>query len=305
MKLVVGTWDAAWGHTWVSRGFGRLYALRSLAGGSELCVADETDVSGWSSYPTPGEHSCHITLLPAQAVVSDYTSGTLSLFPLDDSGLPCGEPELIHFEGSGPHPARQSSPHIHSSWLSPDGGSIVVADLGSDRIYRFAVRRGKLDAGSGETFAMPPGCGPRHCAFGSGVLYVSTELSDEVLVLDWPSMEFKQRLVVNEALPGGGGHLALSPDGAFLYASSRLKNDGIAVFRVLGGGALERTAYVRTASHPRHFCLSPEGDLLLCACRDADAVQLFSRDAVTGTLALLPQQISIEKPVFVQAYEED
>lgn len=317
MQLVVGTWDAAWGHTWVSRGFGRLYALKSLAGGSELCVIPEPVISsdtpfickpgtaGWISYPTPGEHSCHITLLEREAVVADYTSGTLSLFPLDASGLPCGEPQILHFEGSGPHPVRQTSPHIHSSWLSPDGGSIVVADLGSDRLYRFAVRGGRLDTGSSETFAMPPGCGPRHCAFGTGVLYVITELSDEVLVLDWPAMTLRQRITVNHALPQGGGHLVLSPNGAFLYASSRLKNDGIAVFRVLGGGVLERTAYIRTGSHPRHFCLSPKGDLLLCACRDADAVQLFSRDAVSGMLSPLPEQISIEKPVFVQAYEED
>lgn len=315
MQLVVGTWDAAWGHTWVSRGFGSLYALRSLAGGSELCVIPEPVISsdgpficepgtdGWSSYPTPGEHSCHITLLEREAVVADYTSGTLSLFPLDASGLPCGEPELMHFEGSGPHPVRQTSPHIHSSWLSPDGDSIIVADLGADRLYRFAVRGGKIDTGSRETFAMPSGCGPRHCAFGSGVLYVSTELSDEVLVLDWPSMALRQRIVVNDALPGGGGHLALSPDGRFLYASSRLKNDGIAVFRVLDGGVLERTAYVHTGSHPRHFCLPGDGSQLFVACRDDDAVQVFNRNAANGSLINTGCEFAIKKPVFVEVYE--
>lgn len=314
MNLVIGTWDAAWGHTWVSRGFGKLYALRSLAGGSVLCVADEPVISGkgsfickpgtagWRSYPTPGEHSCHITLLPRQAVVSDYTSGTLSLFPLDSEGLPTADPQILHFHGKGPHPVRQTYPHIHSSWISPDGNSLVVADLGTDRLYRFAVREGLLDESSREAFAMPSGCGPRHCAFGPDKLYVATELSDEVLVLDWPSMQPRQKCIVNDALPGGGGHVQLSPDGRFLYASSRLKNDGIAVFRVVKDGLLERCGYYPTGSHPRHFCLSADGTLVFVAGRDDDVVQLFERNAADGSLSDSGYKVSVEKPVFVDIY---
>ena len=299
MDLIVGTWDAAWGHTWVEPGFGKLYALRSLAGGSALVVMDAAGRT-LGDYPTPGEHSCHISLLPGEAVVADYTSGTLSVFPLDKDGIPVCAPRLIRFQGSGPDPVRQQSPHIHSSWLSPDGASLVVADLGSDRLYRIRVLGGRLAEGGMEAFPMPAGCGPRHCAFGNGVLYVSTELSDEVLVLDWPSMQLRQRIVVNEALPGGGGHLVLSPDGKYLYASSRMKNDGIAAFKVLDGGSLKKAGYFRSASHPRHFCMSPEGDYLFVACRDDDVVQIFSRDRFNGSMSLTRQAVNIEKPVFVR-----
>ena len=265
------------------------------------------DLSGrpLGEYPTPGEHSCHITLLERQVVVADYTSGSLSLYPLGPDGLPSGAPEVLYFEGHGPHPTRQTSPHIHSSWLSPEGDALVVVDLGTDKLYRFPVRDGKVAGEGVEAFAMPEGCGPRHCVFGQGKLYVSTELSDEVLVLDWPSMELRQRVVVNPVLPGGGGHLLLSPDGRFLYASSRLENDGIAVFRVQEDGLLEPGGYVTVGSHPRHFCLTPEGDALLVACRDSHEVQLFTRDSQDGSLCFTGQTVSIEKPVFVQAYEED
>ncbi len=301
MKVLVGTWAPEWGHTWISRGFGRLYTLRSLAGGSFLCVYDN---GAWKEFPTPGEHSCHITLLDRQAVLSDYTSGSLSLFPLNPAGIPCGKPEVLRFEGCGPNPERQASAHLHSTWISPDGGSLIAADLGSDRIYRFRINDGALDTESREDYSMPAGCGPRHCAFGKGVLYVSTELSDEVLVLSWPGMELIHRITVNDAHPSGGGHLTLSPDGRFLYASSRLENDGIAVFRVLPGGGLERIAYSHTGSHPRHFCLTPDGEGLLCACRDDNAVQLFRR-LPDGTLERSCECYEIEKPVFVEAYEKD
>ena len=290
MLLYVGTWAPSWGHTWIARGFGKTYALKSLAGGSFLCVDGK-------AFPTPGEHSCHITLLKKQAVVSDYTSGTLSVFPLREDGMPAGKPLVYRFHEKGSH--------IHSSWISPEKDRLVVADLGSDCLYRFPVRDGALFTEGMETFPMPPDCGPRHCAFCRGMLYVSTERSDEVLVLEHPSMELRQRIVANPERPGGGGHILPSPDGRFLYMSCRLKNDGIAIFRILENGLLENAGYCRTGMHPRHFCLTPDGTNLLAACRDDHAIQLFNRSAETGSLTFSGQEISVEKPVFVEVYEEN
>ena len=303
MELLIGTWDKAWGHTFIARGFGKLYALRSLGEGSALCVFDE-QARPLGEYPTPGAHSCHITLLGKQAVVADYTSGTLSIYPLGPDGIPSAAPELLCFEGHGPHPVRQTSPHIHSSWISPDGLSLVVADLGCDFLYRFSISDGKVDLSGVERFAMPEGCGPRHCCFGDGVLYVSTELSDEVLVLSWPEMELLQRVNVNPELPQGGGHLLLSPDRRFLYASSRLKNDGVAIFSVVEGGLLKSAGYCPTGRHPRHFCLTPSGDALLVACRDDDVVELYNRDSSDGSLTPAGAEVSIENPVYVEVYEK-
>lgn len=298
MKLLTGSWTPECGHTWLTRGFGKVYSLRSLAEGSYLCVDGR-------EYPTPGKHSCHITLLKNEAVVADYTSGSLSLYPLGVDGIPSGAPTVLNFEGSGPVSGRQDGPHIHSSWLSPDGKSIVVVDLGSDKIYRFGVVGGALSMEGVEAFPLPEGCGPRHCAVGKNKLYVSTELSDEVLVLDWPSMEILQRITVNDALPGGGGHVLISLDGKFLYVSSRLKNDGIGIFSIGPDGLLTRAGYCTTGAHPRHFCITPDGRKLLVACRDSNEIETFERSSVTGLLSPTGEKFHIEKPVFVEAYEED
>ena len=309
MKLYVGTWNPAWGHTWVTRGFGHLYALRNLAEESSICVADDTaneDLivchpggEGWEEFSYVGSNPCHITLLQKEAIVSDYSSGSLSICPLDEDGLPIQEPAMLYFEGQGPHLVRQNAPHIHSSWISPDGRSLLVVDLGTDKLYRFPVQDGKVAKEGIEAFFLPSGCGPRHCAFGDGVLYVATELSDEVLVLEWPSMTLKQRMIVNPTLPGGGAHIVLA--GEYLYVSSRLKNDGIGIFRVLADGRLEKKAYLKTGRHPRHFCLSPDAQKVFVACRDDNKIQVFDRDLVSGALKPSGTEYPVSWPVYVEA----
>ena len=342
LTLLVGTYTPQWGHTWVTESGGMVYALRSLPEGSLLCVgpapqgdaplrdavpAASRGAAGDAlqgaahvitqdalqyicECPTPGKHSCHITVLERQAVVCDYTSGSLSLFPLDSRGIPCGEVQTIVFEGHGPDRVRQSGAHIHSSWLSPDGLRIVVADLGADRIIRFDVKDGCVDVDSRKDFATPAGCGPRHCCFSPDgrFLYVATELSDELLTYSWPSMQLLRRGTVNDALPHGGGHVAMSPDGRFLYVSSRLKDDGLGIFRIAPDGLPEKVGYVRTGSHPRHFSISADGTTVAVACRDAGtesdggaaggAVEIFSRNPEDGMLEKR-QSLDTGKPVFV------
>ena len=311
MMVIVGVYGPQWGHTALAEGFGKLYALRSLSGGSSLCVFDMPSHMSDSivivdklvptmEVKTPGEHSCHITLLASQAVLSDYTSGTLSLFDLDENGIPSSEAQVLKFEGSGPDPVRQTSPHIHSSWISPDGNSLVVADLGCDRLYRFDISGGRLQADSRKVYDLPSGCGPRHCAFNQdgSRLYVSTELSDELLTYSWPQMQLLHKATVNDSKPRGGGHIVLSPDGRFLYVSSRLVNDGIAVFALDKDGMPQRCGYHTVGAHPRHFAVSSDGRELVCAARDGHILEFFSIDPSSGLLEKYKEQ-EITQPVFV------
>ena len=109
-----------------------------------------------------------------------------------------------------------------------------------------------------------------------------------------------QRICVNPAHPGGGSHLVLSPDGRFLYVSSRLKNDGIGIFAVGADGGLTEAGYCPTGKHPRHFCLSPDGGILAVACRDDDRVECYRRDSETGLLTALGFHYRMEAPVYVE-----
>ena len=96
----------------------------------------------------------------------------------------------------------------------------------------------------------------------------------------------------------GSADIHLSPDGKFLYASNRLKADGIAIFSVdTQTGLLTKVGYQLTGVHPRNFIISPDGQYLLVACRDSNLIQIFERDKRTGLLVDIGKNIETSKPV--------
>lgn len=324
LTILVGSNTAYWGHTYLAEGNNKVYALRSLNQSSSLCTFDSNALKGrdgvielaslqvsMTESITAGKESCHITLLPREAVVSDYTSGTLSLFPLNEKGEVCGEPRLLHYEGSGAHPRRQKSPHIHSSALSPDGERIAVVDLGTDRVYCYAVKDGRVDDSQLTTITLPAGCGPRFSVFSmdGDYLYVLTELSDEVMVYRTEDLSLQNRYSLNGENPEGGAHIALSPDGRYLYASLRVSStakanqckmsDGIAIFKCQRGGKLKKLHYLPTAGHPRHFAISADGKALVVACRDDNLLEIYPLDSKNGLPKGDVERISVPSPVYV------
>ena len=72
-------------------------------------------------------------------VVANYGSGNVAVLPLAEDGAPGERTDLLDLVGSGPDRDRQAGPHAHM--VRPDRGEWLVADLGSDRVWR--CRRGK------------------------------------------------------------------------------------------------------------------------------------------------------------------
>ena len=318
LTILVGSNTAYWGHTYLAEDNDKVYALRSLSP-SSLCVFDadvlknKEGVIELASLQVPmieskteGEESCHITLLPCEAVVSDYTSGTLTLYPLDKKGNVKGDARLIRFEGSSIHPTRQKSSHIHSSALSPDGNSLIVVDLGCDKLYRFAVEKGRV-AKQLQAVSTPAGSGPRFSTFSTDgkYFYVVTELSDEVLVYNTSDYKLLNRYPLHTANPGGGAHIALSADGRYLYASLRVSSvvkecsisDGVAIYECLPDGKLKKLHYQTVGGHPRHFAISKDGKALVVACRDGDCLEIYPLEKGVPTGAV--ERVAVEKPTYV------
>lgn len=79
-----------------------------------------------------------------------------------------------------------------------------------------------------------------------------------------------------------------SLDGKFLYASNRLKADGLAIFSVnQETGMLTKVGYQQTGIHLRNFVITPDGRFLLVVCRESNVIQIFARDEKTACLSIL------------------
>lgn len=242
--------------------------------------------------PTLGASPCYVALANGKAITANYTGGSFSVMPINaDGSLGKATPHPIEHQG------RRS--HVHGIFPSPDGKSIYVTDLGCDLLLKIDPQGNIISRTS-----LKRGSGPRHLAFSKcGTrAYVLNELSGTVCVMDISEGEpaLLQEIASDSVGGGGSADIHLSPDGRFLYASNRLKEDGISVFKVnRRDGTLEKIAYTTTGIHPRNFTLSPDGEFLLVAERDSDCIEIFRRDRRSGELSATPYKIRLSMPVFV------
>ena len=283
--------------------------------GQILAVSEVGEGSGAYSYQVDSDMTAHMTtdrrqtgadpcfvmVYDGHMMTADYSGGSVSVFPIEEGQI--GElVEQIRFEGKGPVEGRQESSHIHQLKDIPNSeGYILASDLGAD-----AIRVLKINKVSGlriehiTNVQCPAGSGPRHMEFNQNgsKLYCIAELSGEVLVYnisgsEEPQFELIQRIQADEVNAGGSADIHMHPSGKWIYTSHRLENDGISIFKVNEDGTLEKCGYARTDRHPRNFMITPDGKLLLVACRDDRSVQVF-RIEKDGTLTLTPSKLVLE-----------
>lgn len=263
-----------------------------------------------NSQGTRGSGPCYITIDRQSKNVhtANYGGGSISSFHVNNDGSISELNSLVQFKGSGQDSTRQKNSHLHSVRYSPDGLFLFAADLGTDKLYRFTNINAPFEGqpsfteSSLKEFSTPPGTGPRHFDFhpNGAYLYLMGELSGEVIVFDYNNGDITQKQIIAADTTGakGSADIHVSPDGKFLYASNRLKNDGIAIFSInQDDGTLTKVGYQLTGRHPRNFVITPNGKYLLVACRDDNKIQIFKTDSNTGLLTDTNKDIQIDKPV--------
>ena len=251
---------------------------------------------------TEGADPCYVAENGQIAVTANYSGGSMSVFDLD--GTKAVLTNKFYGETGGPDQSRQNMPHVHCSCFTPDGTYVLATDFSADRILSYRLEGEKLIE-SGVAAEVSTDSGPRHLVFSRDgrFAYLMSELSGKVTAFryDKGKLETLQEIVSDSVGGRGGADIHLSPDGRFLYSSNRLKAEGIAIFAVDNKtGLLTRIGYQPTGAHPRQFNITPNGQFLLCCCRDSDKIQVFRRDMHTGMLTDIHQDIPVSKAVCVQ-----
>lgn len=255
---------------------------------------------------------CYINLDFSERFVTtaNYTGGSITVFSLDEEGRLKPDSRLISFTGNGSDKERQSQPHLHCVEFTPDHKYLLANDLGTDQIHVFPVNGSVSDGVAGSLLdeneathvKVEPGSGPRHICFhpNQKFAYLINELSGKVTAFSYREgqLEAIQYIAADTVGAKGSADIHLTPDGRFLYASNRLKADGIAVFAVDGEkGTLTKVGYELTGIHPRNFIITPNGRYLLVACRNSNLIQIFEINKDTGLLTDTGEKIETSQPV--------
>jgi 6-phosphogluconolactonase len=265
-----------------------LYAVNELADGgtvSAFTVDGDHALTPLAVQPTGGDDPAHLAVSPdgRHLLVANYTSGSVAVHPLADDGAPGERTDLLDLVGSGPDPDRQAGPHAHM--VRADRGEWLIADLGSDRVWRC-----RLDPFAGRLTMLPPavvakpGTGPRHLRHSAdGALLLVGELS---ATLGWYRPGADGSLVLEGETPASSAdgpnypsEIVTGRDGRFVYLANRGPNT-VTAFSWDGDQATPVAEVPAGGEWPRHMTLL--GDHLYVANQMSQNVTTFRVDAETG-----------------------
>lgn len=264
----------------------------------------------------PGRDPCHLVICVSRdqieetVIIANYGSGNVVSVKVLEDGRIGDVVSNINHSGSGPNPGRQQEPHPHGVYLLDDLETILVPDLGIDRVvaYNIDLKTGQLTKSDKDIdLRLPSGGGPRHLATGNGTLYVNNELTSTVCVFNVKGTEPSRAIQEISTLPedfersrNSTSEIELSKSGNFLYVSNR-GHDSIAVFAVdKASGKLSSVQFAPCGGvRPRFFCLDPSGEFLISCNNNSCNMTLHAVDQQNGTLTLKPEKVAIGRPVCV------
>ncbi|MBO4210516.1 lactonase family protein [Micromonospora echinofusca] len=285
-----------------------LYAVNELPDGtvSAFRVAADGGLTPLGVRSTGGDSPCHLAVAPdgRHLYVANYGSGSVSVHPLDASGVPGDHTDLLAHSGHGADPERQDRAHAHMVSPDPADGSVLAVDLGTDSVYRY-----ELEPASGRLVPLAPrlrtpaGTGPRHLARhpDGRRAYLVGELDATLTGYDLhPGGVLHERHRVPASDRTGRVHpseVSVAPDGRFCYVANRGVGT-LAVFALVDDQPPRLVTEVATGGGwPRHFARAD--DHLYVADERAHLVRVFRVDPVTGIPTPVGEPVEVPSPVCV------
>lgn len=238
----------------------------------------------------------------------NYTGGSLAIYKLNPGGSIESAAQTYVYPNTDMAKKENEVSHVHSNIFAPDGATLLVPDLGADKVRIFdfdAEAIAPLSPSKNPFVKTPKGSGPRHLTFhpNGKIAYLMEELSGFVSVYKYENAGLKsiQRIAAHKSKtkgPYSSGDIHVSEDGRFLYASNRADINSIAVFAIRPKTG--KLKFLETTSvegnHPRNFAIDPSGKFLLVANTNSDNVVVFNRNPKSGLLTKTGIEIEINNP---------
>lgn len=276
--------------------------------------ADKKTLTFLNQQKTGGENPVYVNVDKTGKCLinATYNQATISVFPILDNGKIDSIAQHFKFmEGSSVDPKRQEKAHTHSVVFSPDSKTVLFADLGADKILQYpfdATQKQPLLATKSTFINTKPGSGPRHITFSKDgkLVYSIEELAGMISVYDFSENKLKeiQRIATHpDKIKDGfeSSDIHISPDGKFLYASNRGKENNIAIFKILNDGKLESVGYQKTGGkHPRTFAIDETGKFIIVTNVISQDVTVLKINKETGLLKKVGKPVKIKNVTCVK-----
>lgn len=238
-------------------------------------------------------------------VNGNYTEGSISVYPISESGFISPFVQNIHFEEGSVNADRQDRSHIHSTVFSPNFDYVFAPDLGSDkvRIFKFNEENVKPLQSSNQPFMQSTlRSGPRHFTFhpNGNFAYCIEEMGGSITTYQYKNGELTEIQKINThpmELKDNfeSSDIHISPDGRFLYASNRGNENNLAIFSIQENGRLNLEGYQPTlGKHPRIFGIDESGKFVIVTNTGTNDVFVFQRDFHTGILKKVGKRVKIK-----------
>jgi len=293
------------------------YAVQEIADGNKIgkvsaySFDNELNVSELNQVSSKGDAPCHISIDKSGkfVLVANYME-TIVSYPIEENGSLGEAVSVIEHKRSEPAEVRQETGHPHKISAAIDNNTVLVTDLGLDKILHYELNdEGNLTKVAETKTEFK--AGPRHFDVHPTQkwMYVLNELNATVEGFKYengktPFTRFQSINTLAEPLKDNyPSAIHIHPNGKFLYTANRgiadCKEQSISIFSInTENGELTLLGTQNTKGEvPRDFVIAPSGQFLLVANQNSDTIATFKINSETGLLEDTGLVYEINTPV--------
>jgi 6-phosphogluconolactonase len=228
-------------------------------------------------------------------VVAVHGGGAYNMLPIGEDGSLGRVSGISKETGSGPHEEHQRSAHPQMVLFDRTGHRCLAADLGSDRLSVFTLRKGGLHVE--QRIDAPPGAGPKHMELhpDGRLLFVANQLDASLSCYRYDASAGRILEQLHHVPVDSPIWMTMHPSGQFLYTAG----NGVTTWRIdRETGALRPIQLESEApSSLGATMMATDGGSLLGLSPQAETVVRWRIDGTSGRLSQPANVAKVQAPL--------